>query len=320
MNTAKSATSKSGGAEKPQQTSAISKDAQDRINVQMVQNVLLVWLDFNIDENNDDCKNTIIQLRRSVHNIKTFTDSDECIDFLTDIYSEKVIMIISGAFCQQTVPLIHDIAQLHRVFVFCANETEHEQWIKAWSKINGIFTEISPICEALKKAAHQWEQSATSISIMDTSGDVSKKKLDQLDCSFMYTQILKEILLTIEFKQEHIKEFTDYYQEQLANNDYDFDTISELEGKYCDQTPVWWYTSPCFLYSMLNQALRLMDVHTIMKMGFFISDLHRHIAQLHSLQLDGNHSGDIFTLYRGQGLSKSDFQGWVNRLQQLLIY
>jgi len=307
MSITKSTTARYGGAEKAQQTSAVSKDAPDRFNVKMVRNVLLVWLDRNIDENKDDCKNTIIQLRRSVHNIKTFSDSDECVHFLTDIYSGKVIMIISGAFCQQTVPLIHHIAQLHSVFLFCTNKIEHEQWIKAWPKINGIFTEISPICEALKKAVHQWEQNTSSISFMNTSGDVSKKKLDQLDCSFMYTQILKEVLLTIELEQEHIKEFTDYCQEQFANNDYDLDTISELEGKYRDHTPVWWYTSDCFLYSMLNQALRLMDVDIIMKMGFFISDLHRHIALIHSQQLDGHNSGTSFTLYRGQGLSKNDF-------------
>ena len=78
---------------------------------------------------------------------------------------------------------------------------------KDWPKIKGVFTEITPICEALKKAAQQCEHNAISISFMATSGDVSKKNLDQLDCSFMYTQILKDILLTIKFEQKHIEEF-----------------------------------------------------------------------------------------------------------------
>ena len=50
-----------------------------RINIHMVQNVLLVWLDADIDENNDDFRNTIIHLRRTFNTIKTFTDGQECI-------------------------------------------------------------------------------------------------------------------------------------------------------------------------------------------------------------------------------------------------
>jgi hypothetical protein len=48
-----------------------------------------------------------------------------------------------------------------------------------------------------------------------------------------------------------------------------------------------------------------MDVDIIIKMGFFIGDLHRHIEQLHKKQFDGKHSGKTFTVYRGQGMSKT---------------
>jgi len=70
---------------------------------------------------------------------------------------------------------------------------KHEQWAKEWSKIKSVFTEISPICEALNQVALQWEKDAISISFVDTEGDVSRKKLNQLDSSFMYAKILKEI-------------------------------------------------------------------------------------------------------------------------------
>jgi hypothetical protein len=80
------------------------------------------------------------------------------------------------------------------IFIFCDNKKYYEQWTKEWTKIRGVFTEISPICEALKQIAEQCEQNATSMSFIATSGDNSKKSLDQLDPSFMYTRILKEIL------------------------------------------------------------------------------------------------------------------------------
>ena len=165
-----------------------------------------------------------------------------------------------------------------------------------------------PICEALKQAAQQCEQNAISISFMGTSGDVSKKNLDQLDPTFMYTQILKEILLTIKFEQKHIKEFIDYCRDVFAENESELKNVDKLQKKYHDKTPIWWYTYECFLYPMLNRALRLMDVDIIIKMGFFIGDLHRHIEQLHSEQFSGHHSSNSFTVYRGQGMSKTDFE------------
>ncbi|CAF3827178.1 unnamed protein product [Adineta steineri] len=58
---------------------------------------------------------------------------------------------------------------------------------------------------------------------------------------------------------------------------------------------------------MLNQALRLMDVDIIVRMGFFINDLHRDIQQFHSEQFNSHQSGITFTVYRGQCLSKEDF-------------
>ena len=59
---------------------------------------------------------------------------------------------------------------------------------------------------------------------------------------------------------------------------------------------------------MLNRALRMSDVDIIIKMGFFIGDLHRQIEQLHKEQFVGHTAGKIITVYRGQGLSKGDFQ------------
>ena len=43
-------------------------------------------------------------------------------------------------------------------------------------------------------------------------------------------------------------------------------------------------------------------------MGFFLADLHRHIVSVHSKQFGGHNSVKIFTVYRGQGMPKKDFE------------
>ncbi|CAF1311680.1 unnamed protein product [Adineta steineri] len=273
-----------------------------RMNMRRMQNVLLLWLDNNIDHNNADCSNTIKRLKRVVKNVNTFTDSDQCVEFIQTITNNKVCMIVSGSLGQYIVSHVHDMSQVDTIFIFCNNQEWHKQWTKEWPKIKGVFTDITSIYEALKQAAHQCEQNTISISFV-----ASNKKLDQLDPSFMYTQILKEILLTINFKEDHFKEFISYCREAFAENEYDLQNIEKLEGHYHKQTPIWWYNYRCFLYPMLNQVLRLMDVDIIVRMGFFINDLHRDIQRLHSEQFDGQQSDKTFTVYRGQGLSKEDF-------------
>ncbi|CAF1211237.1 unnamed protein product [Adineta steineri] len=173
-----------------------------RLNMQIMQNVLLIWLDNNINENNTDCNNTIKQLKRVINSINTFTDGDQCVEFIQTMNNNKVCMIVSGSLGQHIVPHVYNMSQVDTIFIFCSNREWHKQWAKEWPKIKGVFTDITSICEALNQAAHQCEQNAVSISFV-----ASNKKLDQLDPSFMYTQILKEILLTINFEDKHFKEF-----------------------------------------------------------------------------------------------------------------
>ena len=222
---------------------------------------------------------------------------------------EKACMIISGSLGQHIVPRVHNMSQVDSIFIFCSNKKYHEQWTKEWSKIKGVFTEITPICEALKQAAQACEQNAISISIMAT-GDGSKKNLDQLDPSFMYIQIMKEILLAIDYEQKHFKQYIEYCRNAFVENDGELKNIKNLERQYRDQdkTPIWWYTLECFLYPMLNRGLRTMDVDIMIKMGFFIKDLHNHIKELHNEQFNGGQSNKKFIVYRGQGMSKTEFE------------
>ncbi|CAF4163781.1 unnamed protein product, partial [Adineta steineri] len=285
--------------------STVPKDEEHRrrVNIRQMQNVLLIWLDSNIDETNDDCQNTITKLRCAVNDVNRYTNGDKCIEFIQTIVDKKVCMIISGSLGQQIMPRAHNMSQVDSIFIFCGNKKLHEQWAKDWPKIKGVFTDIAPICEALKKAAHQCEQNAIPMSFVG-----SNKKLDQLDPSFMYTQIIKEIILTIKFGQNHIQDYLNYCRDAFADNEEEMGNIKRLESQYHKKTPIYWYTCQMFLYPMLNRALRLMDGDIITHMGFFISDLHRQIEQLHQEQYADTTAADTFTVYRGQGLSTGDFE------------
>jgi hypothetical protein len=243
-----------------------------------------------------------------VNNINTFTDEEECTQFINSIVDNRACVLISGSLAQHIVPHIHKMPQVDSIFLICNNKEHHDQWTKEWSKIKVVSTEIIPICEALKQVAEQCEQNTISISFMPVHDDASSINLDRLDPMFMYTKIMKEILLTINFESTHIKEFSDYCRVAFGGNEKKLEHIDNFEQKYRDETPIWWYTAQYFLYSMLNRALRVSDVDIIIKMGFYICDLHRHIEELHKEQFGYYHTDTTLTVYRGQGFSKTDFE------------
>ena len=293
-----------------EKAAARSKDTDigRRRSINMAQNVLLIWLDEKIDKHNEDFRNTISQFQRIVNTINIFTDGEQCIDFLNNMDDGKACIIIGDSFRQAIVPRIHNMSQVGRIFISSDRKQQDEQSMKEWSKIDGVFEEISPICEALKRASNQCERNATPVSYIPVASDLSNKALNQLDCTFMYTQIMKEILLVVQFEDNHIKKFMEHCYDVFASNNEQLFNVKELEQNYRKQSSIWWYSRHSFLYGMLNHALRIMNADVIIKMGFFIYDLHRQIEELHNEQFVTQHTDEIFVVYRGQGLSKTDFE------------
>ncbi|CAF4086993.1 unnamed protein product [Rotaria sordida] len=261
----------------------------------IIQNFLLVWLDANIDESKEDFQNTLKYLRRIVASTTTFTDAQQCFDYLSGITKEKAFMIVSGSLGQKIVPEMEAMPQLESVYIFCGNQSYHEQWANKVPKIKGVYTKIEPICKALEIDRQRCDQAMISISF------------NGLDALFMYTQLLKEALLEIEDDDaKSIKDLVEYCRLQ---NDIDDDEIKKVQREYRNHTPIWWYTAPYFMYSMLNRGLRQMDVDIILNMGFFIRHLHQHITDLHREQQNSKAAmPSKFHVFRGQGLSMKAFE------------
>jgi hypothetical protein len=204
----------------------------------MVQNFHLVWLDGSIDETNDDCCNSITKLRQVVNTVNTFINVDECIDFITDI-GEKAFVVISGEFSQPIISIVQDISQVNCVYIFSKNNVQYEKWAKEWPKVAGVYADVTPICEALRQATQDCDYNTVSISFTKKTDGAAHHNLDTLDSSFMYTQILKEILLTIDFDQAHFKEFLTYCREQFARNYAELKNVDKIEKEYCHHEPIW---------------------------------------------------------------------------------
>jgi hypothetical protein len=64
-----------------------------------------------------------------------------------------------------------------------------------------------------------------------------------------------------------------------------YDNMNGFKLDYHPQLTIKGYTRECLTYKMLDRAFRLLEVDTIINMGFFIRDLHYQIQQLNERQL-----------------------------------
>ena len=307
----------------PTSTTSITRDSTDSVQLRekchcpqqrVVENFLIIWLDPNIKNHTTDFQDSIDRLRSIVNSIRTFDDLDECIDFIGRPRSEKLFIITSNTLGPLLLRRIHRIPQLQSVFVFDANESINGQlWTREWNKVKGVFTQIEPLCDMIKSERGQCENNLTSISIVPPMHAINAVS-NELDPSFMYTQILKEILLEMKHSDKGKREFIKFCRELYAGNNTELLVVDEFERFYPrqpsiddsneDPSPIWWYTRDCFIYSMLNKALRTQEIDIIIKMGFFIHDMHQQIEQLHS----ASEKQEAFIVYRGQGMLKDEFE------------
>ncbi|CAF2332495.1 unnamed protein product [Rotaria sp. Silwood2] len=131
----------------------------------MSQNYLVIWVDGSVDQPNQDNQHTLEQLRSVVKEIKLCTTSTQCIEFLKNMNGKKALVISSGALGQHLVLQIHDMPHVDAIYIFCGDESRHKSWVKKWSKIQGVFTSIAPICDSLRKITGQCNHNVLLMSV-----------------------------------------------------------------------------------------------------------------------------------------------------------
>ncbi|CAF5046180.1 unnamed protein product, partial [Rotaria sp. Silwood1] len=282
-NLASTTTAESGQAATTTNSTAVLPTDFNRV----LQNFLLIWLDANFNESREYLQKSIQCLRRVIASIRTFTDAELCVNFLREVKEEKTFMIVSESLGRRIIPDIQAWSQLDSVYVLCDDKSVHEQWVKTISKIKGVYTNIEDICKVLQSDCANCDRAMIPLSFKD------------IDPLFMYTQLLKEILL--EMKEDDAKSFKELIEFCGRQKDIDKAQIDEFAQKYSSHPPIWWYTYDSFIYGMLNRGLRRMEVDIMLKMAFFIRALHKDIETLHLQQQSNNTARTtIFHVFRGQ--------------------
>ena len=148
--------------------------------------------------------------------------------------------------------------------------------------------------------AADYDHNLSSIAFARKTEEIAVKSSTTLNCSFMYTQMLKEILLTLDFNEEHFKEFPAFCRKSLTGNSRELQKVDKIEKEYSSQSNsvvgIW-------IFSLFD-GLHMMEVDLIVTMGFFYS---WSTQSYHHTLLRTIRWTKLFRIIRDQGFSQADF-------------
>ena len=192
----------------------------------------------------------------------------DCYDYIAAIQDEKVFLIVSGSISESIIPYLHQMPQVQFVYIYCFDIEKHKQWAINYEIVRGIYTNMNDICEQLSKDVITSSHQFLSMNIISTN--IKEKEINKQEASFMYFQLLTEILIGMEQEDDAKTNMVNYCRLQYDGNETDLKHIDEFDKTYSPNKAIWWYTKHCFIYEILNKALRIQDVDILFKYRFFL--------------------------------------------------
>lgn len=257
------------------------------------EDIQLIWLDGNMNDSSDYLltQTMLLELNPAV---QFYSNFDRCLDLIKSIKDEQIFLIASGAFAERLLSQIHNQQTLVAIFIFCSNRQYHQSLMQKFNKIVEIFTDQDSLLKSIREKMNIVEKQALAFSLFDQK-QKGLKDLSKESASFILNQmliyVLRQMIQDEQSKKEMLNMCRDYYE----NNKYQLKKIDEFEKEYSRANAIGWYTDECFLYKLLNKALRTEDIELLYTFRFFIIDL------CEAIEEESHHLKDkgTLTLYRG---------------------
>ncbi|CAF1442724.1 unnamed protein product, partial [Adineta ricciae] len=162
------------------------------------QNIIIVWADANIDQKKKLYHDSITKLQRLTSSIYTYRKSAECVSYVDSVTEKKIFLIVSDEMGEELIPLVYDKEQVDSIYIFSQTKKRSLPWVTKWSqKVKEILFTMEDVFEQIKVDSGL-VGSLVPISIIRRM-NVPESVANELNQSYMYTQLLKDILLEMKY-------------------------------------------------------------------------------------------------------------------------
>jgi tetratricopeptide (TPR) repeat protein len=236
-----------------------------------------------------------------------YTDPVRCIDLIKCVTDERILLVVSGTFAQQVLDQIHGLHTIVAVFIFCMERETYISLRTSHDKIVDVFDKQQSLIVSIRDTMQLIDKQTLAISLFDQK-QRSVRDLSKESASFLCYQLLLIVLRAMPQDERSKIDMLDKCDAYYRNCRREQKKIREFRIEYRRDKAIEWYTKECFLYKLLNKALRTEDIELLYLFRFFIIDLCADLEQ-ESAKMDRT---QVLTLYRGQKISCDEFEKLKN--------
>ncbi|CAF1180033.1 unnamed protein product, partial [Didymodactylos carnosus] len=278
--------------------------------VENKEDLTLIWLDKNIDDSTKSI------LREIADHVLLYTEIKPCQDYILSIKKEKIFLIVSGAYAEQILEKIHPLEQVDLIFVFCLHQENYQHLIDKYRKIVHIFTDQEKLIQSIQTNIDMVLKQRETFNLFNEQKSI--RDLTKESVSFLWFQLFKDVLLQMPDTEESKMEMIDKCRYYFRGNIEELNVIEEFRLTYNKEETIEWYTRQCFIYRLVNKALRTEDIELLYTFRFYIKDLCERLAREHEILRQIQRHEQVITLYRGLKLTRDELEKFQTNIGKLI--
>ncbi|CAF2623785.1 unnamed protein product [Rotaria sp. Silwood2] len=145
------------------------------------EDFIIVWLDENQDKTTDYF-DTRQHLRYVIQYLRTFSDTNDCVDFITSQRTDNIFFLTSETFGKIVIPHIHELCQMASIYILSKLD---DDWFQNYSKVAGVFIDKKRLVSKLVVDIAKHTHNTISISLLEKDIIKSIRDLTKEHASFM---------------------------------------------------------------------------------------------------------------------------------------
>jgi hypothetical protein len=158
----------------------------------------------------------------------------------------------------------------------------------------------------LKFVDNLWNTDFDKRNIFSTQTDqISFRYLLNENNQFITFQLLLNMILQLDQTKYAKDELLEFSRSKYRDDPIELKKIDHFEISYRSEDAAKWYTKDSFLYRLLNESLHTEIIDYIVKMRYFIHDLHNQLAQFQPSFIQSLDEQQNVTLYRSQTMKRN---------------
>ncbi|CAF1396045.1 unnamed protein product [Rotaria sordida] len=263
--------------------------------------VCIVCVDTSI--RNNDYAHHVQEMLLELHpDVRLYSEVCSSINLMKTLINKYILLITTNALAHEILPLIHSLNSVTAIFIYSQNQKLDNSLMNDYEKIVNIFIDQNTLLKSVEKTISQIDKQIHTITLFDETSKLVHNP-PRGTAAFLWSHLLIYVLRQMpadeQSKKEMLEKCIDYYRD----NKRELKKIEEFQLTYKCEEAIKWYTRDCFLYRLLNKALRTENIQLFYSFRFFIIDL---CYQLEIQNLKRKKQ-KITKLYRGQRMSKEEF-------------